>query len=101
MVKLRLTRKGRKKRPVYRLVAIEDSRQRDGEVIEFLGFYDPNSTPFTFTLKEDRVKHWLSVGAQPSQTVHRLLSTVGVMAYVPTQSSSQKIAKKDRKKTEE
>ena len=101
MVKIRLKRKGRKKKPLYRIVVIEDSNQRDGKTIEDIGTYNPHTEPFTITIKEDRVKYWFSVGAQTSNTVNRLLSTVGLTEYTPLKSSNQKVTKKDRKSTSE
>jgi small subunit ribosomal protein S16 len=96
VVKIRLMRKGRKKKPLYRIVVIEDSNQRDGKTIEDIGTYNPHTEPASVTVKEERVKHWISVGAQPSNTVNRLLSSVGLTEYAPLNSSNQKIAKKDR-----
>ena len=101
MVKIRLMRKGRKKKPMYRIVVIEDSNQRDGKTIEDIGTYNPHIEPAAITIKEDRVKYWISVGAQPSNTVNRLLSTVGLTEHVPATSSNQKVAKKDRKSKNE
>lgn len=80
MVKLRLKRMGAKKRPSYRIVATESSSPRDGRFIEQVGFYDPLTEPSTITLKEDRVKYWLSVGAQPSDTVRDILRRQGLIA---------------------
>jgi small subunit ribosomal protein S16 len=97
VVKIRLKRKGRKKKPLYRIVVIEDNKQRDGRSIEDIGTYNPHTEPSTITVKEARVGHWLSVGAQPSNTVSRLLASVGIGDYTPTQSDNQRIAKKDRK----
>ena len=101
MVKIRLMRKGRKKKPLYRIVVIEDSNQRDGKTIEDIGTYNPHTEPASITIKEDRAKHWISVGAQPSNTVNRLLSTVGLTTYESKSSSNQKIAKKDRASKDE
>jgi len=101
VVKIRLKRKGRKKKPLYRIVIIEDSNQRDGKTIEDVGTYNPHTEPASITVKEDRVKYWISVGAQPSNTVTRLLSTVGITEYKSPTSSNQKIAKKDRKSGDE
>ena len=97
MVKIRLKRKGRKKKPLYRIVVIEDSNQRDGKTIEDIGTYNPHTEPASITIKEERAKYWMSVGAQPSNTVNRLLSTVGLTEYTAAQSHNQKVAKKDRK----
>jgi small subunit ribosomal protein S16 len=79
VVKLRLRRMGAKKRPSYRIVAAESNSPRDGRFIEAIGFYDPLTNPATITLKEDRVKHWLSVGAQPTDTVRDILVRHGLM----------------------
>ena len=79
MVKLRLKRMGAKKRPSYRIIATESSAPRDGRYIEQVGFYDPLTEPSTITLNEERVKHWLSVGAQPSDTVRGLLRKQGLV----------------------
>ncbi len=73
MVKIRLTRGGAKKRPYYRIVAIDERRQRDGRPLEFLGTYDPGSDPEKFDIKVDRFDAWIEKGAQPSATVRSLL----------------------------
>src|SRR3954466_8288399 len=79
-VKLRLKRMGRKNHPFYRLNAIDSRTPRDGRVIEQLGFYDPRNKDNTkqFVAKLDRCKHWLDVGAVPSETVSSLLKKAGV-----------------------
>ena len=81
-VRIRLTRVGRRHRPAYRLAAIDSRRPRDSRVIEALGIYDPaNPNPeLQLALKQDRIEYWLSVGAQPSDTVRRLLRSQGVGA---------------------
>ena len=73
MVRIRLKRMGRKRRPFYRVVAADQRSPRDGRHLEVLGFYDPMTEPLTIELKMDRVNHWLSVGAQPSQTAASLI----------------------------
>ena len=73
MVRLRLTRMGAKKRPFYRVIAADARTKRDGAFIERLGYYNPMKDPFELKLDLDRVDHWLSVGAQPSETVARLI----------------------------
>jgi small subunit ribosomal protein S16 len=73
MVKLRLTRMGAKKKPFYRIVAADSRVQRDGRWIEQLGYYDPMKTPSLVKLDLERVDHWISVGAQPTDTVKRLI----------------------------
>jgi small subunit ribosomal protein S16 len=77
-VKLRLTRVGSKKNPVYRIVAADSRSPRDGKFLEIVGRYNPQTDPSTIELKEDRIKDWLSKGAQPSATVQRLLKAKGV-----------------------
>jgi small subunit ribosomal protein S16 len=72
-VRIRLTRVGATKRPSYRVVAIEKHRARDGRALEILGFYDPLTDPATVKLDADRIQVWISKGAQPSETVVKLL----------------------------
>jgi small subunit ribosomal protein S16 len=79
MVRLRLRRVGRKKQPSFRIVAADKEAPRDGRFLEIVGFYNPRTEPETVTLKEDRVYHWLSNGAQPSDAVARILKTTGAM----------------------
>jgi small subunit ribosomal protein S16 len=79
VLKVRLTRTGRKKRPSYRVVVAEHTAPRDGRVVERLGYYDPLAEPKIFKVDEERVKHWLSQGAQPSRTVQGLLAKQGLM----------------------
>ena len=78
MVKLRLRRMGAKKRPSYRIVAADSRSPRDGDFIETLGYYDPLTEPSTIRVDAERARHWLSVGAQPTDTVRSLLNRAGV-----------------------
>ncbi|HUI37184.1 MAG TPA: 30S ribosomal protein S16, partial [Gaiellaceae bacterium] len=68
-VKLRLTRVGSKKNPVYRIVAADSRSPRDGKFLEIVGRYNPQTDPSTIELDEEKVRDWLSKGAQPSETV--------------------------------
>ena len=79
-VKLRLKRMGRTNGPFFRLNAIDSRSPRDGRVIEELGYYDPRNTDQStqFVAKLDRCRHWLDVGAQPSETVSSLLKKNGI-----------------------
>ncbi len=86
MIKLRLRRMGAKKRPSYRIVAADSRSPRDGRFIEAVGFYDPLTEPATVKLNEERVKHWLSVGAQPSDTVRNLLRREGLVPDDPARA---------------
>ena len=72
-VRIRLTRVGATKRPSYRVVAIDKHRARDGRALEILGFYDPLTDPATVKLDAERIQAWISKGAQPSETVVKLL----------------------------
>jgi len=80
MVRIRLRRVGRKKQPSYRIVVADSRSPRDGRYIEVIGFYNPRTEPATMTIKEDRALYWLSVGAQPSEPVQRILNKLGTQA---------------------
>jgi small subunit ribosomal protein S16 len=77
-VKLRLTRVGSKKNPVYRIVAADSRSPRDGKFLEIVGRYNPQSDPSLIELDEQKVRDWLAKGAQPSSTVQRLLKAKGL-----------------------
>lgn len=80
MVKLRLARQGRKKVPIYKIVATDSRSRRDGRYLESLGQYRPSNEPGQkVQIKEDRALYWLGVGAQPSDTVRSLLSGEGIL----------------------
>ena len=73
MLTIRLSRIGKKKKAFYRVVAIERTRPRDGRIVEAVGTYDPLKKPAEIKLDAERVKHWLGVGAQPSDTVRSFI----------------------------
>jgi small subunit ribosomal protein S16 len=73
MVKIRLLRAGAKKRPFYRVIAIDERRKRNGRALEFLGTYNPISEPAEISLKTDRIESWMAQGAQLSQAVKALM----------------------------
>jgi small subunit ribosomal protein S16 len=77
-VKMRLTRMGSRKKPYYRIVVADSVSPRDGKFIEIVGNYDPKKNPAEITLKEDRIKEWLSKGAAPTLTVSQLLGKKGI-----------------------
>lgn len=89
MVTLRLARFGAKKRPFYRVVATNSRAKRDGRFIEVLGTYDPLTDPPTVNLKGDRIQYWLSVGAQPSDTVRRLIGSHTEPGKSPAETPGQ------------
>src|SRR3981081_3829157 len=72
-VSIRLRREGAKNRPYYKIVVTDSRSPRDGKFIEIIGTYDPKKTGHNSTLKMDRIEHWISKGAQPSDTVRSLI----------------------------
>jgi len=79
---MRLTRIGGKKDPVWRVVVADSRSPRDGRVIETIGRYNAQTDPSTIQIDEDRARHWLAHGAQPSDTVRKLLKTQGIQPVV-------------------
>lgn len=79
-VRLRLTHRGKKKQPTYRVVAADSRSPRDGRFIEIIGFYDPRQEPSEIRIDNDKAVKWLRVGAQPSERVRKLLDISGAWA---------------------
>ena len=77
-VRMRLTRVGSKKNPIYRVVVADSRSPRDGRFIEIVGRYNPQTDPSTIDLDADKVKDWLAKGAQPSEPVARLIKAAGI-----------------------
>jgi small subunit ribosomal protein S16 len=77
-VKMRLTRVGSKKNPIYRVVVADSRSPRDGRFIEIVGRYNPQTDPSTIELDEQKVKDWLGRGAQPSNAVQKLLKAKNI-----------------------
>lgn len=73
MLMIRLARFGAKKKPSYRVVVMEKERARNSRSLEVVGFYNPVTQPMTVKLEHDRIEYWMKNGAQPSETVARLL----------------------------
>ncbi|BCX13869.1 MAG: 30S ribosomal protein S16 [Candidatus Dojkabacteria bacterium] len=96
MVAIRLTRTGRKNYATYRIVAIDSRYARDSKAIEYLGSYNPHTKEIL--LKEDRIKYWLSVGAKPSDTVHRMLAKKGLIEPLPTKTFKKEPGKKSQER---
>ena len=80
MLRIRLTRTGKKRQPSYRIVVADKRSRRDGRIVEHIGFYNPLPDPEEYRIKEARALHWLSVGAQPTDAVRRLLEKQGTLA---------------------
>ncbi len=107
MLMIRLQRVGRKKSPSYRFIVSEKHKDTNADSLEILGHYDPTQNPKVLEVKEDRIKHWLSVGAQPSNTVHNLLIKLGIVddkkkrkSVVITNKRQAKLDKKNEDKIE-
>ena len=94
MLRIRLRRTGQKHQPSYRLVVADQNARRDGDFVEIVGHYNPRTEPTEIVVNEERIRYWLGVGAQPSDTVHRLFADHGVAIAAPA-----KRATKDRKST--
>ena len=76
-VKIRLKRMGKKRNPVYRIVVADSRSPRDGRFVEEIGTYDPNQDPSVIKFDEEAAKKWLATGAQPTDTVAKLLKAAG------------------------
>ena len=76
--KIRLRRMGQKKAPFYRIVVADSRSPRDGRFIDEIGYYDPTKEPSEIRVDEEAAKKWLANGAQPTQTVEKILKTAGI-----------------------
>lgn len=92
MVRIRLTRVGKKKQPSYRVVVADSRSPRDGDFIEIIGHYNPLTEPATIVLDEEKAKMWLKRGAQPTERVAVLMSKVGIIER-PTKKHTERLAK--------
>ncbi len=99
MLKIRLKRIGKKKEPHYRFVVIEASRSRDSKVVEEIGYYTPLTQPSTVKIDKDKVKEWMSKGAQPTETAKQLLAKEGLVESVK-RGSKMSQGKKKKKEAE-
>ena len=101
MVKIRLKRFGRTHRPYYRVAAMDSRAARDSEAIEEIGWYDPMAEKDEDKIKVDaeRVKHWLSVGAQPTETVASLIQKAGVELSEKQKKKIEQLSKARKAKT--
>ena len=88
-VVIRLMRTGAKKRPAYRMVVADSRRQRDGRFLEILGHYNPLAQPFELVVHKDKVEHWLTLGAQPSEQAASLLRSLGISRPAPAKASGE------------
>jgi len=103
-LKIRMSRGGSKKRPYYRIVVADSRMPRDGRFIERVGSYDPTlpkDSAERIQLNEDRIKHWLGVGALPSDRVNRFLDTAGIMKRKPRNNPQKALPGQKRLDREE
>lgn len=99
MLTIRLQRIGKRKQPYYRLIISEKGRDTQAGSLEILGHYGPTQTPKILELNVDRIKHWLNVGAQTSNTIHNLLVKEGIISG-EKKKKSVKISNKRKTKIE-
>ncbi|MBE5894414.1 MAG: 30S ribosomal protein S16 [Lachnospiraceae bacterium] len=77
-VKIRLTRMGKKRNPIYRIIVADSRSPRDGRFIDEIGTYDPNTDPSTYKVDEEKAKKWLADGAQPTEVVGKIFKLAGI-----------------------
>jgi small subunit ribosomal protein S16 len=87
LLKIRLSRVGKKKRPSYRIVVADSRAARDGALVDTIGHYDPLTDPATIVINEEKALHWLQRGAQPSEAAAKLLAKAGVGPGAEEQAS--------------
>mgnify|MGYP001147796610 CR=1 FL=1 len=88
MVKIRLSRVGRKKKPSYRVVVADSRAPRDGAFLEIIGHYDPLVDPPAVTIDEEKALKWLRQGAQPTEAVAHMLDKLGILERLKTESAA-------------
>ena len=93
MLVIRLSRVGKKKQPTYRVVIQEKQRDPWGKSVEIVGHYNPRTQPKTIVLKEERIKYWISQGAQPTPTVHNLLINAKIIEGDKQRATSHDLPK--------
>ena len=87
MLKIRLSRVGKKKRPSYRIVVADSRAARDGALVDIIGHYDPLTDPATIVINEEKALYWLQRGAQPSEAAAKLLAKSGLKGEGEEQTS--------------
>jgi small subunit ribosomal protein S16 len=87
LLKIRLSRVGKKKRPSYRIVVADSRSPRDGALVDIIGHYDPLTDPATIVINEEKALHWLERGAQPSEAAAKLLAKSGISGGGEEQTS--------------
>ena len=102
-VKMRLMRMGKKKQPLYRVVVVDGRASRDSRYIEQIGRYDPSQEPSLVEIDNERAADWLAKGAQPTETVEKLLNISGAMTTIKVQTGQIHVvgASSDSEETDE
>ncbi len=101
MVKIRLRRVGAKSKPSYRLVVADARSPRDGAFIDIIGHFNPLTDPETLVINEEKARHWLSQGAQPTDTAARLLTKAGIIEKSKASKEKTKTSKEKPKASKE
>ncbi|HOX40637.1 MAG TPA: 30S ribosomal protein S16 [bacterium] len=101
MLKIRLTRVGKKNSPSYRVVVAESKKAVKRKFVEILGNYNPTTQPKTLVIDKERSTFWISRGAQPSDTVHNLMATLGIVEKKINKVYGKPVKKKDKGKEKE
>ncbi len=96
MVKIRLTRMGDKKSPFYRIIVADSRAPRDGKFIDIVGTYNPLSEPAEIKIDVEKAKHWLTVGAKPSDTVKAMFVNAGIIENAKKAPAKTKAVKKKK-----
>ena len=96
MVKIRLTRMGDKKSPFYRIIVADSRAPRDGKFIDIVGTYNPLSEPAEIKIDVEKAKHWLAVGAKPSDTVKAMFVNAGIIENAKKAPAKTKAVKKKK-----
>ncbi|MFH1838444.1 MAG: 30S ribosomal protein S16 [Candidatus Kuenenbacteria bacterium] len=97
MLMIRLSRVGKKKQPSYRLIVSDKTKDPWGKSLEFLGHYNPRTNPATINLEAERIKYWISKGAQTSATIHNLLVSQKIIKGSKVKADSKKKKKEEKK----
>lgn len=100
MVKIRLRKIGRKKLPIYQIVATDSRVPRDGKFLEVLGRYEPSKKPHQVLLNKERVSYWLGVGAQPTDTARNIIKSTGLLheTYMRRKGKSEEVIASEMEK---
>jgi small subunit ribosomal protein S16 len=104
LLRIRLSRVGKKKQPAYRLIVADSRSPRDGAFLKIIGHYNPLSDPATLVVKEEEAVYWLEKGARPSETVAKLLTRIGVMeraGKAPVRYEGKEVAPAPKKEAKE